>query len=187
MRDKECLVLLKKSPQDALSALIEQYGNYVYTIVYSKLKGCADRDEIEDCVSDVFVEIFQNTDKFIETKGSLKGFVSIIAKRTAINAYKKITCRNNTTEFINDDTPELSAMDDTPDDETENKIFHEKLWKVVKSLGEPDSKINICQYFYDMTASQIAQKLGMTASAVYKRSQRARERIRRILENENYL
>jgi len=97
MNDKEWFVLLKKSPHDALSTLIEQYGNLVYTIVYSKLNSCADRYEIEDCVSDVFVEIFQNTDKFTETKGSLKGFVSIIAKRTAINSYKRIMSKYITT------------------------------------------------------------------------------------------
>lgn len=187
MNDKEWLVLLEKSPQEALSTLIEQYGNLVYTIVYSKLKSCADRYEIEDCVSDVFVEIIQNTDKFTETKGSLKGFVSIIAKRTAINAYKRITSKYNTTEYINDETAELSAKGNTPDEETENKIFRERLWLAVKSLGEPDAEIIICQYFYDMTSSQIAKKLGMSVFAVQKRSQRARERIRRILENENYL
>jgi len=81
----------------------------------------------------------------------------------------------------------LSAKGDTPDEETENKIFRERLWETVKSLGEPDAEIIICRYFYDMTASQIAKKLGMSVFAVQKRSQRARERIRRILENENYL
>lgn len=187
MKDKEWLVLLKKSPQNALSALIDQYGNYVYTIVYSKLKGCADRGEIEECVSDVFVEIIQNTDKYTESKGSLKVFLSVIAKRTAINAFKRISYRQNTTEFINDEDFEISASNKTPYEETENKIFREKLWDTVKSLGEPDSTIIICQYFYDMTVSQIANKLEMSSAAVHKRSQRARERIRKILENEKYL
>jgi len=52
---------------------------------------------------------------------------------------------------------------------------------MVRSLGEPDCTIIIQQYFYDRTAKEIANNIGMTAAAVQKRSTRAREKLKDML------
>lgn len=185
MNDTEWFSLLKKSPQKAHAVLIDKYGNLVYAIVLDKLRNCAGREELEDCVSDVFVEVFRNTDKFDESKGSLKGFISIIAKRTAINAFQRLTYRRNITSSIEEEGTELPPCNDTPETETHDKMFRSRLWEIVESLGEPDSSILVYQYFYEMKVSDIAEKLSMSAAAIQKRSIRARERIKKILEKEN--
>lgn len=186
MTDAEWLHLLEKSPQKAHLALINKYGNLVYAIVISKLRGCAVREDIEDCVSDVFVEVFKSTDKFCESKGSLKGFVSTIAKHVAINAFQRITYRRNNSVSIEEDAPELPYSDENPENSTQKKFLQKRLWEIVNSLGEPDASIIIYQYFYDLTVREIAEKISMTPAAVQKRSIRARERIKKVLESENY-
>ncbi len=186
MTDAEWLHLMKKSPQKAHLALIDKYGNLVYAIVISKLRGCAGREDIEDCVSDVFVEVFRSTDKFCESKGSLKSYISIIAKHIAINAFQRITYRQNISMSIEDEGVELLPSDDSPENNTQNKLFRERLWEIVESLGEPDTSIIIYQYFYDLTVREISEKVSLTPAAVQKRSIRARERIKNILISENY-
>ena len=52
---------------------------------------------------------------------------------------------------------------------------------MVNSLGEPDSTIIVQQYFYERTAKEIANSIGMTAAAVQKRSVRAREKLKDML------
>lgn len=186
MTDTEWLHLMEKSPQKAHLALIDKYGNLVYAIVISKLRGCAVREDIEDCVSDVFVEVFRNIDKFCESKGSLKSFISTIAKHIAINTFRRITYRKNNSVSIEEDNVELPPSDETPEDQTNKKFFRNRLWEIVKSLGEPDASIIIYQYFYDLTVREISEKVSMTPAAVQKRSIRARERIKKVLVNENY-
>lgn len=186
MKDNEWIELLESSPQLAYSKLIDVYGNLVYAIVINKLKNLLSREEIEDCVSDVFVEIFRNINKFQLSHGTLKSFIITIAKNTAIDTFRRISYRRSVTSYIDDNLEEFPNYDNNPDEETENKIFKRRLWEIVYSLGEPDSSIIIYQYFYDMKVREIANKLKMTSSAVQKRSIRAREHIRKILTKENY-
>ena len=184
MTDLQWRELIKSSPREGYRALIDEYGNLVYAIVLNKLKGIASRQDIEDCVSDVFVELFENLEKYSPSDGTLKGFLSTIAKRTAIDAYRKMTTRNNKTSSIESDEIELVSHWDNPERVTEKKLYNRHVWDTIKTLGEPDCSILIRQYFYEQTANEIGKALSMTAYAVHKRSQRARERLREILTNE---
>lgn len=186
MTDTEWLNLMKQSPKKAHLALIDEYGNYVYAIVISKLRNCAVREDIEDCVSDIFVEVFRSADRFCESKGSLKGFISSIAQHIAINAFKCISYQRRDASSLEDEKIEFLPSDDNTENDTQKKLFQKRLWEIVDSLGEPDNSIIIYQYFYDLTVSEISKKISMTPDAVQKRSIRARERIKKILESENY-
>ena len=53
--------------------------------------------------------------------------------------------------------------------------------KKLRYLTEPDSTIIIQQYYYNRTASEIAKAISMTASAVQKRSVRARSKLKELL------
>ena len=76
MTDSEYINMLEENPDRAYSMMIDQYGNLVYAIVLNKLKNISSREDIEDCVSDIFVEIFQNYKKFSCQNGTLKAFIS---------------------------------------------------------------------------------------------------------------
>ena len=54
MTDNEYRALFEKSPAAAQNALFEEYINYVYSIVFNKLRSCGSAEDIEECVSDVF-------------------------------------------------------------------------------------------------------------------------------------
>lgn len=184
MTDVKWLELLEKSPKKAHTMLIEEYGGYVYAVVIDKLRSLCNSEEIEDCVSDVFVELFTNIHNFDSSKGSLKGYISVISKRAAINAYRKLSYRQHITMSADDEETEIPVSADNPEEDVQKKLFRQRLWEIVEGLGEPDSSIIVYQYFYDFKVSDIAEKLRMTAAAVQKRSLRARQKIKKILEKE---
>ena len=184
MTDVKWLELLEKSPKKAHTMLIEEYGGYVYAVVIDKLRSLCSSEEIQDCVSDVFVELFTNIHNFDSSKGSLKGYISVISKRAAINAYRKLSYRQHITMSADDEETEIPVSADNPEEDVQKKLFRQRLWEIVEGLGEPDSSIIVYQYFYDFKVSDIAEKLRMTAAAVQKRSLRARQKIKKILEKE---
>ena len=49
---------LRRSPSDCHRALMKEYGRYVYAIVFNKLRNCGTEEDIEECVSDVFADLF---------------------------------------------------------------------------------------------------------------------------------
>lgn len=163
-------------------ALISTHADLVHAIVQNRLRGMGNRADVEDCVSDVFVTIFEASEKFPAEMPKQRSYIASIARNTAIDAWRRLHCRRKHTSTLEEDAP-LSAPDN-PAEETAQKLLHKRLWEIIRSLGEPDTSIIIRQYFYEQTAKEIGKALSMTATAVQKRSVRARSRIREILEQE---
>ena len=59
MTDSELRELMRVSAEKGRRALFDEYCAYVYAIAAMKLKNCASREDIEECVSDVFAEIYR--------------------------------------------------------------------------------------------------------------------------------
>ncbi len=181
MNDNEILELFSSSPKKAYAQIIEQYGNLVYAITANKLNLCANSEDIEDCTSDILVEVFRNLDSFSLARGTLKSFISTIAKRSAIDAYRRLSYRQNMTDGT--DISETNLITDENVEETViNNISRQNVRNAVMSLKEPERSIIIHQYYYNHTIREIANILSMTVGAVQQRSLRARKRIEKILE-----
>ena len=182
MNDAEWESLLRTNQRLACSELVNTFGNLVYAIAADKLGSVASREDIEDCVSDIFAEVIKCAGSYKESGGSMKSFISAIAKRRSIDAFRRISRKSGITDSIDSDDFSMPASDVDMEEEVDNELLKQDLWKAVKGLGEPDSQIIFYQYFYCFKISDIARKLGMTSAAVQKRSLRAREKLRMVLE-----
>ena len=183
MTDSEWEQLLCSSPYETL---IDQYGNLIYAIVLNKIGNCGSREDVEDCVSDIMVEVFKNAERYSAGCGSLKSYISTIAKCRAIDAFRQISARNNMCSDMEDDGIFVPPALDNTEEETEKRMFSQKLWNIVKSLGEPDCSIIVYQYFYKHKVHEIAKILEMTSDSVKKRSLRARKKIGTLLRKDGY-
>lgn len=181
MTDNEIISLLETSPNKAYRQMIDQYGNLVYAVVLNKLKAVSSREDIEDCVSDIFTEVFQNIDKFKSDKGTLKSFICTIAIRTAIDEYRKLSKKCQRAVSITEENQDCFYTEETPSEEAEENYQKHFIWNQIKKLGEPDSIILVQQFFYDKPVKEIARLLSMTCASVQKRSLRARQKLRLIL------
>ena len=72
MTDSRYRELLKKSPQTAHRAVFDEYYSYVYTIVFNKLRSIASLEDVDECISDVFSEIFLKYDEGSAYSGDIK-------------------------------------------------------------------------------------------------------------------
>ena len=173
--------LMKRSQREGHRALFDEYCNYVYAVVMNVLRNCGSREDVEECVSDVFVKIYRSYANGELRDGDLKGFVGAVAKHTSIDYMRKLMSHNKrNTSMDNENFPEI-ASDSRLDADTENTDRNRIIMEMVNSLGEPDSTIIVQQYFYERTAKEIANSIGMTAAAVQKRSVRAREKLKDML------
>lgn len=184
MNDNELLKLFNDSPKKAYTQIIEQYSNYVYVIVANKLNRCASAEDIEDCVSDIFAEIFQNMKNYSTAKGSLKSYISAIAKSSAIDAYRRLNYRHNSTQTIDSNENIIPLENEDVEEKVLSNIGRQKIRDAVMNLDEPSRSIIIHQYFYDHTIREIAEIMSMSVGAVQQRSLRARKRIEKILRKE---
>lgn len=181
MKDTELRQLMELSVQQCHRAVFDKYCNYVYAIVINVLRSCGTREDIDDCVSDVFMKLYRRFDEGLDFSDNLKGFIAAISRNTAIDAFRKITLRNNRNISIDDEEMNELCSDELIVENSEHKEQSRIIFGKIKELGEPDSTIIIQQYFYNRTAKEIAETISMTAAAVQKRSSRARQKLKALL------
>lgn len=186
MTDLEWVQLLCSSPAKAYETLIDQYGNLMYAIVLNKIGNCGSQEAVEECVSDIMLEVFKNAERYSAGSGSLKSYISTIAKRRAIDAFRQISTRNNMRSDMEDEDIFIPPALDNTEEETEKRMFSQNLWNIVRSLEEPDCSIIVYQYFYKHKIREIAKILEMTSDSVKKRSMRARKKIGALLRKGGY-
>lgn len=179
MNENEIRMLICKSQEDGFRALFQEYQRYVYTIVWDKIRSHGTAEDAEECVCDVFAEVFIHFNEINE--GSLKAYIGTIAKRTAIHRYRTLSAKNGC-------IADSDEFPDIPDDvdiqkEFEEKEYYKKLYQCILSLGEPDSSIIIQKYFYNRKSADIAESVGLLPITVRVRAARALKRLRKILND----
>lgn len=182
MTGAEYSALYRNAPERAYKALFDEYCNYVYAVVYNKLSSAASREDIEECVSDIFADIYFNYDISTEYQGDMKGYVSTVALRRAINKYHSLTAKASHYEDADDERLGRIRSEEDVEAESEKSEVQNIIMGAINELGEPDSTILIQKYYYDRTSKEIAQQLSMKSSAVRMRCGRAMSRLRQYLE-----
>lgn len=181
MKDAELRLLMSQSVQKCHRAVFDQYCNYVYAIVINVLRSCGTREDIDDCVSDVFMKVYKRFDESIDFSDNLKSFIAAVSRNTAIDAFRKISLRNNKNISIDDEEISELRSNELIVENSEKKEQSRIIFGKIQELGEPDSTIIIQQYFYNRTAKEIAESISMTAGAVQKRSSRAKQKLKDLL------
>ena len=129
MTDKEILESIYQDAVHGVTLLIDTYADLVYKIVYEVLSGVGSQDDIEDCVSDSFVAFYDNIDDVDLSRGSIKGFLGVIARRRALNLRYTL----NPDDESDFDEYTVEEMSDALEDE-----------EVPKSPGLSDIIIRLC-------------------------------------------
>ncbi|WP_173459596.1 RNA polymerase sigma factor [Ruminococcus flavefaciens] len=181
MTDNELRLLMADSVQKCHRAVFDKYCNYVYAIAFKILKSCGSREDVEECVSDVFMKIYKLLDKNIDFADNFKAYIATVTRNTAIDSFRRISLRNSRTAYLDDNT--IGELRDSSDltEKSENKEQSRIILGKIKELGDPDSTIIIQQYYYNRTAKEISKSVSMSAAAVQKRSSRARQKLRSLL------
>ena len=181
MTGNEYCALHRRSPDKAYDALFEAYCDYVHAIVFNKLRSVASREDIEECVSDIFADIFLGYDVNSGFAGDMKGYIGTVAKRKAINAFHSLTARAGHFSGDTDDYLETVSSGTDIEEEHDKAETRSILLCKINELGEPDSTIILQKYYYDRTSEEIAKLLSMKASAVRMRASRALEKLKKAL------
>ena len=185
MTDIEYRTMYEKSPQKAQTALFDEYLNYVYAIVYNKLRSCGSREDIEECVGDTSSAVFISYDKEGKFNGNLKGFIGTIASRKAVQMFRRLSSKSNSTVYIEDETTEF-ADSERIEENAERSEIRSLMLRLIKSLGEPESTMVIQKYYYNMNSTEIAQKHSLSPAVVRVKCSRALKKLKELLSKEGY-
>ena len=182
--EEKILALLIEKPEKGLEKLMNTYAGLVYTIVHNKLYPNCSKEDVEECVSAIFYEVYENRNSIDLSKGSLKSFLAVLAKRRAIDIFRKkekvlgmvVSLEAYSNEGIIEEKLSSSVATGA---EGETK---ELILESMKSLGEPDNEIFIRKYYFGQSTKIIAKLLGLKENTVDKKVSRGLVKLRGILE-----
>ena len=183
MTGSELRSLMKISPDSGHKAVFTEYYNYVYTIVFNKLRSSASKEDMEECVSDIFADLFMELNGGFEYVGDLTAYINTVAKNKAVDMYRSLSAKKNSRSKVSD-----AEIEHLPDDTDVAAMIESKengriVWRMIEKLGEPDSSIIILKYYYGLTSAEIGKKLSISAFTVRKRSERALKRLKKLLSD----
>ena len=181
MTDEKLRTLLKNNPDKAHRIIFDEYYNYVFTIIFNRLRSSASMEDIDECVSDAFSDIFMKYDPNSGYSGDIKGFIAAIARNRSVDMFRKLRVRSvNTVPVDGEEALQLPSAEKVDELAERSETCH-ALLDAVKSLGEPDSYIIMQKYYYGRKSADIADKVGLKPEAVRKRLSRAMDKLKKIL------
>ena len=177
MNDEKLAGILYSGDREAFSSIMEAYNKLLWVIVGGVLNGVGTSEDIEECISDVYVSLWRNPKAYNPSKGSLKTFIAVAAKRKALDRYRQLT----RVKIVELDDAIHSTDDDLLEYIIQRELYNE-LYEAIRSLKEPDKEILIRRYFFDEKPSGIADKTSLPVKEVNNRLYQSKRKLREALQ-----
>lgn len=175
--EEEFLVKLRKRDEDTYHHIINQYSRLLWAVAAEIL--FPNEQNIEECVSDVFIALWNKPKKFDPARGTLKTYLIIMTRSRALNIMKKYT--RDTFLNIDDYTDISEDSMDRAIDHMCKQDGYQLLYQAIDKLQYPTNEIIIRRYFYNEKPKKIAEKLLLTNKEVENRLYRGKRKLAGIL------
>ncbi len=163
----------------AMVLLIEEYSRLLWAIAGAILKNSASDEDVEECVSDVFLHLWLHPKDFDSMRGNLKGYLALLTKSKALDRLRKVN-RTNTVSLDDDlilESEDILAKMIAKEEETQ-------LIQAVRSLEEPNREIFIRRFFFEQKPSEISKALSLPVRQVENRLYRSKLRLQQLAISE---
>lgn len=176
MNDKEMVRAIKNGDEAAIARAMQKYSRLLWSIAGAVLINAASEQEIEECVADVFIYLWQNPDKYDAGKGKLSSWLSVIARTKAIDRYRKIAAKREVA--MEDDIP-ARGVDMLA--ELVKKDDRKLLFSCLGCLEETEREIIERRYFYGQKPKEIAVAVNLSVKQVENRLYHAKQKLCKLM------
>ena len=164
---------LKRRNEKALEYVIREYGGYVKAAVNHNLAGLP--EEMEECMDDVFLDVWEHIERFDAAKGSFRNWIISIARFRWIDYLRRYS-RTCMEEDVSNYESKLARNDRIDTLEQEISTETEKL---LEGLKEEERQILLRYYAEEDDVDVLAKEYGVSSSTIYSKVSRAKKKVRK--------
>ncbi|EGQ26254.1 MULTISPECIES: sigma-70 family RNA polymerase sigma factor [Sporosarcina] len=179
--EKNFIRRLKRKKEDAIEYVVDTYLPIVKAVVYKVLGPLQTDADIDECISDVFLSVWENGDQFEGGPADFKKWICMVAKYKAIDQYRRVGKKRNREQGM-DNMPFVSETNITGI--VLAKEEQEELLVAMSKLNDMDRDIFTMKYFLDMSNGEIAESLCVTKAAVDNRLYRGKKQLSVLIKGE---
>lgn len=169
--DDRILELLAAGDQEGIALLQKQYGSMVRYIVRGILP---DAQDVEECVSNVYLRVWEKISSFDRARGSLAAWLTAVARNAAADRRRRGRAPDGEWDGQAGASP-------SPEDEVLQRERMALLRRAVDALGAPERQLFYRKYYYLQSTAQIAAEMGLSERAVEGRLYRLRRRLQKAM------
>ena len=182
MDDKQIVALYFDRNEQAIAETETKYGKYCYAIAIGVLSMHEDAEEsVNDTWIDAWISMPPHKPSILST------FLGKITRRIAIDKWRHRTAEKRgggEIPLVLDELEDCIAHDSDVEKTLEKKRLEEVFNRFVHKLPEKDQKVFLCRYFYMDSIESICRQFGFSESKVKSILHRTREKLRRVLLEE---
>ena len=160
----------------SMQACMEEYGGLVWSLAR---RYCASAADAEDAVQEVFISLWENAERFDESKGAEVTFVAMIARRRLIDSERKRHRRERVVDEVKAETPppgpsplqqRLEQTDDA-----------RRALEAIEQLSENQRQVLQLAIHQGLTHEEIARATEMPLGTVKTHARRGLMKVRELL------
>ncbi len=170
MDDNELKSRLLAREKDAIQILLESHGSTIKSVVYRYLGSLTDARE--ECINDVLMNIWEHIEQFEPQRSTLRSWIAAICRYRAIDYRRKEYHRIQTISL--DECTENGIQTPSP----AAVEFSAETDAILQALPADDRVLLIALYAEGESAEALAKERNLSKGGVYKRAERAKERLR---------
>jgi RNA polymerase sigma-70 factor, ECF subfamily len=170
--DDVLLDRVRANDQIAMADLFDRYGGMVFSVALRILK---DRGQAEDVMQDIFCQFWKKPDAFTVGKGSLGGWLLVVARNRAIDSLRRVKHTDSPDDVVLASNSNLAS-------ETERNSMMDKARAVLQELPQEQQMSIELAYFEGLSHSEIATRTGDPLGTVKTRIRLALITLRKALQ-----
>lgn len=176
LSDKKIIAAIAAQDESMLAFVIGKYSRLLWKIAASILINAASAQDVEECVADVFIYLWEHPEKYDPFKAKLSTWLSVAARTRAIDRYRQ-TIRKKEISMEEIAAESLGYTELPAEDERK-----EKLLSCMDGLDEEERELLIRRYYHGQKPARIAAALGMSGKQVENRLYYVRQKLRKMME-----
>ena len=171
MTDQEIVALYWQRSEEAVRQSQARYGGYCLAVAGRIL---ASRQDAEECVSDIYLRVWEKFASFDRNKGSLAAWLTAVARNAAVDRRRRSRAPEQNWE-------ENEGASPSPEDEVLRRERTRQLRQALDTLGAVEQLLFYRKYYYLQSTAQIAAEMGLSERAVEGRLYRLRRRLQKAM------
>jgi RNA polymerase sigma-70 factor (ECF subfamily) len=170
--DAILLAKIQGGEEGAMGSLYDRYSKMVYSVALRVLRDTA---AAEDVMQEIFMQMWRTPGSFIATKGSLGGWLAVVARNRAIDTLRRKRPSEEIEEISLASTFNLA-------EESERNLLMERARAAVVTLPPEQRKMLEMAFFDGLTHSEIAEMTGDPLGTVKTRIRSALMTVRKAFQ-----
>ncbi|MRN55778.1 RNA polymerase sigma factor [Paenibacillus monticola] len=164
------------APVMTLREMMDTYGPDVWNYAYFLTRS---REQANDISQEVFLKAYRNIGKY-RGQSSVKTWLLTITRNTAFSWSKNSFWRR----FITLGDQPLAVNAPSAEQEALGNQYANRIWEIIMELPDKNREVLVLDLQHGLSIAEMSGLLGIAQGTVKSRLARARDKVRKIIEEE---